>query len=114
MQYLITAHEGANPEKQMEFPYCKLEIFLPESHLPALQEALCSVDAGHIGRYDSCLSYYQVMGTWRPLEGTSPYLGVPGAVSCEPEVKVEVTVRTERLKETMQAVKAIHRTPDHV
>ena len=52
-----------------EFPYIKLEIYLPESHLPELQEALRAVDAGHIGRYDACLSYHHVMGTWRPLEG---------------------------------------------
>ena len=42
----------------MDFPYCKLEIFLPESHLPAVQDALRSVDAGHIGNYDSCLSFH--------------------------------------------------------
>ena len=92
----------------MEFPYCKLEIFLPESHLPALQEALRSVDAGHIGNYDSCLSFHPVMGVWRPLEGTSPYLGAEGEVSCEPEIKAEVTIRTERLKETIRAVRAVH------
>ncbi len=92
----------------MEFPYCKLEIFLPEPHLPALREALRSVDAGHIGRYDSCLSFHPVMGAWRPLEGASPYLGAEGEVSCEPEVKVEVTIRTERLRETIRAVKAVH------
>lgn len=92
----------------MDFPYCKLEIFLPETHLPALREALRSVDAGHIGRYDSCLSFHPVMGAWRPLEGTSPFLGTTGEVSCEPEIKVEVTIRTERLKETIRAVKAVH------
>ena len=34
----------------MESEFCKLEIFLPESHLEAVQQALWSVDAGHIGR----------------------------------------------------------------
>ena len=33
------------------------EIYLPESHLPAMQKALQSVDAGHIGNYDSCIAY---------------------------------------------------------
>ena len=27
----------------LNFPYCKLEIFLPASHLSALQEALAQV-----------------------------------------------------------------------
>ena len=43
-----------------DFSSCKLEIFLPESHLEALRAALQSVDAGHLGTYDSCLSYSRV------------------------------------------------------
>ena len=88
--------------------FIKLEIFIPESHFPALQKALQDIDAGHIGNYDSCLSYSPVMGTWRPLEGTHPYIGKQNAVSCEPELKVEVTIRAERLKETVAAIKAVH------
>ena len=88
--------------------FIKLEIFIPEPHFPALQKALQDVDAGHIGNYDSCLSYSPVMGTWRPLEGTHPYIGEQNAVSCEPELKVEVTIRAERLKETVAAIKAVH------
>ena len=92
----------------MEFKYCKLEIFIPETHFRKLQKALQDVDAGHIGNYDSCLSYSKVMGTWRPLEGTEPFIGDTGEVSEEPELKVEVTIKTERLKDTIAAVKTVH------
>lgn len=51
----------------MDFKYCKLEIFLPPSHLEVLQKALQEVDAGHIGNYDSCMSVSPVTGYWRPL-----------------------------------------------
>lgn len=88
--------------------YIKLEIFIPESHFPALQKALQDVDAGHIGNYDSCLSYSPVMGTWRPLEGTHPFIGKQNEISYEPELKVEVTIKAERLRETVAAVKAAH------
>ena len=64
----------------MEFEYCKLEIFVPESHLEAVRKALRETDAGHIGKYDSCLSYSPVTSCWRPLEGTNPYLGSVGEV----------------------------------
>ena len=86
-----------------DFAYCKLEIFLA-----ALQKALRAVDAGHIGRYDSCLSYAPVTSCWRPLEGTCPYLGQPGVLSTEPELKVEVTCPTERVDQTVEAIKAVH------
>ena len=49
--------------------YVKMEIFIPRTHLAALQKALQVVDAGHIGNYDSCLAYSPVMGTWRTLAG---------------------------------------------
>ena len=56
----------------------KLEIFLPESHFDAVREALWSVDAGHIGAYDRCMSWSRVHSCWRPLAGTDPFLGTPG------------------------------------
>lgn len=101
----MSAPESENME---HFAYCKLEIFIPEACLEALREALLSVDAGHIGRYDGCLSYSRVTGCWRPLEGTRPFLGIVGEISCEPELKVEVTCRTEKVRETVEAVKQIH------
>ena len=91
-----------------EFEYCKLEIFIPETHLAALQRALEEADAGHIGNYDCCLSYSRVTGCWRPLAGTRPYQGVVGEIGAEPELKVEVTCRTEKVDETVEAVKRIH------
>lgn len=92
----------------MDFPYCKLEIFIPESHLEPLQRALQETDAGHIGQYDSCLSYSPVTSCWRPLRGSEPYLGEEGVLSTEPELKVEVTCRTELVHKTVEAVKAVH------
>ena len=76
----------------MELKYCKLEIFLPPTHLEVVQKALQEVDAGHIGNYDSCMS-------------VSP---VTGEISCEPELKVEVTVYTENVDKTIEAVKKVH------
>jgi hypothetical protein len=47
----------------MNVSFLKLEIFIPETHLGALKAVLREVDAGHIGNYDCCLSYSQVMST---------------------------------------------------
>ena len=91
-----------------QYSYCKLEIFLPESHLEPLREALRRVDAGHIGQYDSCLSYHTVTSCWRPLPGAEPYLGEVGALCTQPELKVEVTCRTQRLEGTLDAIRAAH------
>ena len=92
----------------MEFRYLKLEIFIPRTHFKALQQALQQADAGHIGNYDSCLSYSPVMGTWRALEGTNPYLGTIGEICEAEEWKVEVNIAAERLEQTLRAVRAVH------
>ena len=92
----------------MDVQYYKLEIFVPETHFRVLQKALQEADAGHIGNYDSCLSYSRVTGTWRPLSGTKPFIGMEGEISEEPELKVEVTIRAEILDTVMRAIKAVH------
>lgn len=92
----------------MENRYFKLEIFIPETHFVELRKALQSVDAGHIGDYDCCLSYSRVIGTWRPLAGTDPFIGEEGLISEEEELKVEVTVNGQRLDETIAAIKEVH------
>ena len=92
----------------MDIRYFKLEIFIPETHFRELQKALQEVDAGHIGNYDSCLSYSKVIGTWRPLNGTKPYIGEEGKISEESEIKVEVTIKAVNLDKTLAAIKAVH------
>ena len=91
----------------MEFEFCKLEIYLPESHLEAVQQALWSVDAGHIGRYDRCL-LQPCHRRLAPLAGTAPYLGRVGEACHARLLKVEVTCRTDRVEETVAAVKRAH------
>ena len=92
----------------MESSLYTLEIFVPEDFFPAVRQALWSADAGHIGAYDRCLSWSVVNSCWRPLEGSSPFDGTPGALTQAREVKVEVCCRGERLGETLAAVKAAH------
>lgn len=86
----------------------KLEIFLPESHFEAVRQALWSVDAGHIGAYDRCLSWSRVHSCWRPQDGAAPFLGTPGELCQAEELKLEVCCLGERLEETLAAIRAAH------
>ena len=86
----------------------KLEIYIPESHLEIMQSVLQSADAGHIGNYDSCLSYSRVRSAWRPLVGAKPYSGFEGLATTEDELKVEVMVLKSKLADTLQAIRSVH------
>ena len=92
----------------MEFKELKLEIFVPEAHLSVLRSALQSVGAGRMGKYDSCMAYSRVMGAWRPLPGSHPYLGVEGEVSEAEEIKVEVNILAGDLERTLNAIYRVH------
>ena len=48
---------------------------------------------------------YQLLET---IEGTAPYIGKAGEISCEPEIKAEVTVFKEKVDETIEVVKKVH------
>jgi len=86
----------------------KLEIFIPVSYMEPLREALHSAGAGALGNYDSTLSYSIVKGCWRPLSGANPYDGEIGVLCEADEYKVEVCCLTEKLEQTINAVKAVH------
>ena len=92
----------------MEYSLYKLEIFVPPEAFAPVRQALFSVDAGHIGNYDRCLSWSPVKSCWRPLEGTRPSLGQEGGLQEAEEIKVEVSCKGERLEETLRAVRAAH------
>ena len=92
----------------MKDPLYKLEIFVPEDHFDLICQALRSVDAGHIGRYDRCLSWSRVNSCWRSLDGSKPYNGKPGQLTWAEEIKVEVCCLESRLTETLTTVKQAH------
>ncbi len=92
----------------MDFEYCKIEVFIPKTHLAVLRDALRRVDAGHIGNYDCCLSYCEVTGCWRPLEGSLPYSGTENIISSEAEYKVEAICKALKAEDTIRAIKEVH------
>lgn len=86
----------------------KLEIFLPEAYKEAVFQALWSVDAGHIGNYDRCLSCSPVVSCWRSSDCSKPFHGKAGEMTWAEEIKVEVCCLESRLAETLDAVKQVH------
>ncbi len=79
----------------------------PPPRLFASGLSLRQADAGHIGPVRQ-LFVLPPRHQLAALEGTHPYLGTPGQVSQEAELKVEVTCRTEEVDQIIAAVKAVH------
>ncbi len=86
----------------------KIETFIPKSALQDIRQALLSVDAGHLGNYRGCMTYYPVTGVWYSGEGSHPAIGAAGEWSEEPELKVEVNVEDADVEKAVAAVRNAH------
>src|SRR5699024_8571817 len=53
----------------------KIVVFVPETDVEQVRQALGNSGAGHIGNYSHCTFQGKGEGTFKPLEGTDPYIG---------------------------------------
>jgi hypothetical protein len=86
----------------------KVEVLVPDEHVEAVLAALHAAGAGTIGAYDHCVSLWRVDGRWRPLPGSSPFLGQIGTVMRGSETKLESVCDVDHAREVVDAVRAAH------
>lgn len=86
----------------------KIVVFVPEANLEAVSNALWDAGAGSIGRYDQASFRSSGTGTFRPLEGASPYSGEVGVRSEESEIRLEVIAPEEKWPALVAAMKKAH------
>ena len=86
----------------------KLCIFIPESHLEPVKQAIFAAGAGRIGDYDSCC--WQVLGSgqFRPLDGSQPFIGQQGEVEQVAEYRVETVCVDEVVDAVLAAMRSAH------
>lgn len=86
----------------------KLSFYVPESHLDAVKEAVFEAGGGKIGNYDHCAWQVLGQGQFRPLAGSSPFVGRHGQTTYEPEYQVELVCNDEQIDGVVTALKAAH------
>ncbi|MCP8616887.1 Nif3-like dinuclear metal center hexameric protein [Salirhabdus salicampi] len=86
----------------------KLVVFVPTTHQEQLREALGNSGAGHIGLYSHCTFQTSGQGTFKPLEGTNPFIGEAGKVEKVDEVRIETIVPKSKLAKVLVAMESAH------
>ena len=86
----------------------KICFFVPQSHGEAVKNAMFDAGAGRYDHYDCCAWQTPGTGQFRPLDGSSPYLGNQGSVETVTEYKVEMLCADEHLDEVIRAMKQAH------
>jgi dinuclear metal center YbgI/SA1388 family protein len=68
----------------------KLYTFVPVEHADKVRQAIFDADGGHIGNYVECSFNAEGFGTFKGGTNTDPYVGKPGELHREKEIKIEV------------------------
>jgi hypothetical protein len=86
----------------------KLVVFVPESALDAVRDALFDAGAGRIGDYERCSWYTAGTGTFLGGEETDPSIGERGREERVPELRLETVFPAERHGQVVAALRAAH------
>jgi hypothetical protein len=86
----------------------KICVYIPETHLQQVKDALFAVGAGRIGNYDSCCWQVAGEGQFRALEGSDPFIGQKGKVETVTEYKIELVCEDHLIKAAIAAMKKAH------
>ncbi len=86
----------------------KIAVFVPESHIGEVQDALCSSGAGNVGKYSHCTFQSEGRGQFKPLEGSSPYIGSQEEISIVEEIRLETIVPQHFLNKALKAMLEAH------
>mgnify|MGYP006421204965 CR=1 FL=1 len=86
----------------------KIEIFIPKKYINKIIEASNKLGACKVGEYDYVSSYYEINGSFRPLEGSEPYDGKKNEINFLKECKLEIRCEEKFLKKVIKRIKEIH------
>ena len=86
----------------------KVVVFVPHAHFEQVRQAMFEAGAGHIGAYDSCSFTLEGKGSFRASEGSDPFVGEPGKLHQEPEIRLETIVPAPLLNKVIRALTRVH------
>lgn len=98
----------ANLQDTGEKKLYKLAVFIPKDYVDEVSEALAQAGAGHIGNYSNCTFQTEGTGTFKPLEGTKPFIGEQNQIERVEEMKVEVIVSEEKIQQVIHVLLEAH------
>ena len=86
----------------------KLALFVPEKYQDNLLNALFRAGAGKIGDYSETSFTFPGRGSFKPLEGTKPFIGNTGKRESVDEIKIETIFRERNLKRIIETIYKNH------
>ncbi|MBA7497656.1 GTP cyclohydrolase 1 type 2 [subsurface metagenome] len=86
----------------------KFAVYVPVKHTDKVSRAIFEAGAGKIGKYTETSFNIAGQGTFKPMEGTNPFIGKIGERENVEEIKIETVVGERDLESVVQAMKDTH------
>jgi dinuclear metal center YbgI/SA1388 family protein len=83
----LSSRKILQPKRQL---LQKLQVYVPETHVAELQQALFDAGAGNIGKYSECSFVSEGVGSFKPEATANPFSGTIGTRQTDKELKLEV------------------------
>lgn len=86
----------------------QIHSYCPLENLAAIRNGLNELGLLGFGSYDYVFNYAITRGSWRPLEGSSPYLGAHNQIEEAEEARFEFVCPRARAAEAVAKIRALH------
>ena len=86
----------------------KVSVSVPPEFADPLMDEIAVSTKRVVDGYERAFSIIDIKGTWRTLEGSSPYNGEPGKITVADEKRLEFLVWHSDLKNAVDAILRVH------
>lgn len=85
----------------------KLVVFVPSNYVEVVRDAICK-RGGITGNYSHCTFQVKGQGTFKPLEGSQPFIGTEGKIERVEEIRLETLLNWEERDVVLEAMIEAH------
>lgn len=85
-----------------------ITVYVPESHLNEVKEAVFDAGAGQIGNYSNCCWQTLGEGQFKPTQGSNAFIGTLLKLETLPEYKLEFVCKDKLIQDVITALKNAH------
>jgi len=86
----------------------KIVVYTPVQSSDNIMKAIDSAGGASIGKYDHCYFKSEGEGSFRPGDGTKPFIGKKGKVEKVSEVRIETVVTAWNKGKVVSSVRSVH------
>ena len=86
----------------------KIIVTIPVSNVDEVRNVICEAGAGIIGNYTNCSMSTKCIGTFKPNDKASPYIGEKEKMEFVEEEKLEVVCEISKVKNVLKALRNSH------